>query len=368
MSAESEVHHALLLRAILKPESMLSCNNAEWELLLSMARRSRLLGYLATELHRSNSLGKIPARVTRILRCRLAEISRLHDQALWELNRIGWALEGSKIPVIVLKGVAYLFADLPAARGRYFADVDLLIPRGCMDEFESLLLARGWRHPQLSAYDDHYYRAWSHEIPALVHSERTTEIDAHHTLAPLTSRIKVDAQALFDRAISAGHEDFKILCPVDMALHCAVNLFQNNVLSDDLRDLLDLHEMFLQFSNTDPDFWMLLVARANDLHLGEPLFYGIQFARRLLKTPVPANVEQGLTQRPYRLAQWLMHRLVPLALLPLHPEAPSYRARLARLLLFYRSHWIRMPLHLLVVHVSYKFWGMLLSRSGGASR
>jgi len=368
MSIELDAHHRLLLRAITEPGSLLSCNNAEWELLLSMARRSRLLGYLATELEENNSLEKVPARVARILKCRLTEISRLHDQALWELNRVRWALDGAEIPVIVLKGVAYIFAHLLAARGRYFADVDLLIPRDRLDQFESLLLSRGWRQPKLSAYDDHYYRAWSHEIPALVHGERTTEIDAHHTIAPLTSGIRVDAQLLFDRAIEAGREGFKILCPVDMVLHCAVNLFQNNELSDDLRDLLDLHEMLLQFSSAVPDFWMLLVARTNELKLGQPLFYGIQFARRIFKTPVPTGVEYGLAQKPNRLAQRLMHSLVPLALLPLHPDSPSYQARLARLLLFCRSHWIRMPLHLLVIHVSYKFWKMLFSRGDEPAR
>ncbi len=367
MQLELAAHQRLLLRAIVEPASVVAYSNADWELLLRLARKSELLGFLAIELEEAELITRIPVRAARQLRSRLAEIRSLQQQVRWELNRINWALGNAQIPIVALKGAAYLFAGLPFSRGRYFGDLDVLVPKERMDEFEAMLLAKGWQHPQISAYDEHYYRAWSHEIPALIHGDRTTELDAHHTIAPVTSRVRIDAQLLFDSAISSDQAGCKILCPVDMALHCAVNLFQNNELADDLRDLLDLHAMLCHFSAADSNFWMKLIARANQLRLGVALFYGLQFAGRVFQTPVPANLEADLNQKPGKLSQWIMHLLVPSALFPLHPEAPSRFAQLARLALYLRSHWIRMPPHLLLLHVGYKCYAALFGSAGFAA-
>ena len=47
---------------------------------------------------------------------------------------------------------------------------------------------------------------------------------------------------------------------------------------------------------------------------------------------------------------------VPRALLPPYPQYPSLLTDTARLLLYMRSHWIRMPPWLLIYHLSYKFY------------
>jgi len=71
----------------------------------------------------------------------------------------------------------------------------------------------------------------------------------------------------------------------------------------------------------------------------------------------PASVMQAIDRRrPARPVIWLMDRLVPRALLPQHPDHPSRMTVLARLLLYMRSHWIRMPPWLLFYHLGYKFW------------
>jgi hypothetical protein len=75
---------------------------------------------------------------------------------------------------------------------------------------------------------------------------------------------------------------------------------------------------------------------------------------------VPGNVENELNEKPSIFARSIMHFLVPPALFPLHPDKPSKYARLARLLLYLRSHWIRMPLHLLLPHLTYKCYLMVV--------
>ncbi len=139
-----------------------------------------------------------------------------------------------------------------------------------------------------------------------------------------------------------------------MVLHCAVNLFENNELADDLRDLLDIHDLLLFFDENEPGFWEKLKERANQLNLGRPLFYGIYFSRLIFQTPIPDGWENDLNEKPNVISRWIMHYLVPQALFPLHPDKHSRRALVARSLLYLRSHWVRMPVRLLLPHLAYK--------------
>ena len=349
-------HHQLLVQALRDPRSLCDIGNQDWELLLRLVRRVRLLGFLAVELEQAALLDNIPVRVANHLRSGLIQAQKHQQLARWELNRILWALGHDHGPIIVLKGMAYLLAGLPNAAGRGFADLDLLVPAENLQRIESTLLEKGWQHHALSAYDEHYYRAWSHEIPALIHRERETEVDIHHTLTSPIGKLKLETAPFRAAAIKLPEPDIYILSPQDMTLHCAVNLFQNNELADDMRHLLDLHGILQYFSNDQPLFLDNLIARANQLGLGRPLFYGLYFCHLLLQAPVPDSLMTRLEQRPGWLALKVMQVCVPLALLPLHPDQPCRGAKLARWWLYWRSHWLRMPLHVLLPHLAYKFY------------
>ncbi len=354
MQYTPEDHHRLLLNALTNPDCLVDYSIAEWELLLRLARKVKLLGHLAAELKQKDLLKKIPVRADNVLRSALIQAKKLQQLTHWELNRISWALQSLDIPVITLKGVAYSLAGLPASAGRTYIDLDIMVPKNALASVELELSQRGWTHKQLSAYDEHYYRVWSHEIPPLTHIERETEVDIHHTITQPTSGIKLNPDVFFKAAVSVEGTGYKVLNPVDMVLHCAVNLFQNNELAGDLRDLLDCHGLFVYFSEKEASFWEKLIERANQLNLGRPLFYALHFSVLMFKTPVPDKVKCNLNNEPNIVLLWVMNKLVPVALFPLHPDKPSKRDRIARMLLYLRSHWIRMPLYLLLPHLLYK--------------
>jgi len=362
-------HHQILQQALLYPERLNDCSDAEWELLIRLARRVKLLGRLALTLKANGLWEKAPPRIASQLKSALVQIKKLQQLAHWELNRILWALEDFDTSIIVLKGAAYGLANLPYSEGRLSVDLDILVPKNDLADIESLLMIKGWQHRKLSAYDEHYYRAWSHEIPPLVHAERVTEVDIHHTLTPLTSRLKIDTELLFDAAVPIKNTRIKLLCPVDMVIHCAVNLFQNNEVANDLRDLLDLHDLIVFLGTKEPEFWMQLTSRANQLQLGHILFYGLHFSQNIFKTPVPAGVVDRLHSKPGRIKRWTMCWLVPLALFPQHPDKPIKSAALARHLLYLRSHFIRMPLHILLPHLCYKtLRALFMKKQGGIAQ
>ncbi len=232
------------------------------------------------------------------------------------------------------------------------------MPEGRIGELEERLVSHGWLKIPIDPYDDRYYRVWMHEIPPLRHCERGTEIDIHHRILPRTSRLKSDPALLFEAAQALQNPRLHVLAPADMVLHALVHLFLEGDPQEGLRlrDLHDVHGLLRHFGQT-PGFWEGLAPRAWQLGLERPLFYGLRFARRFFATPVPQAVLDGIEDAapPWPILK-LMDGLVPLAILPGHPDYPSRSATIARQLLYLRAHWLRMPPLMLARHLSYKAW------------
>ena len=358
--AGSETRRAqrLLLEVLRAPEKLPGLPPADWDLLLRVARRARVLGWLESNLARAGMLGDIPQRVAVHLRAARNVIAHRNTLISWEVNRLLWALKGIDAPLILLKGSGYLLADLPPARGRIFADVDLLVPEERIGEIEERLVERGWFKTEIDPYDDRYYRVWMHEIPPLRHRERGTEIDIHHRLLPRTSHLKSDPVPLFAAAQPLADPRLCVLAPADMVLHALVHLFLEGDPDEGLRlrDLVDVHELLGHFAQVS-GFWEGLAPRAYELGFERPLFYGLHHAQRLLGTPVPPAVLRYLeSAAPAWPIRKLMDYLIDRAILPGHPDYPSRRAALARWLLYVRAHWLKMPPVLLARHLSYKAW------------
>ncbi len=277
------------------------------------------------------------------------------DGVRWEVARIAAALETLALPLILLKGAAYAMAGLPAARGRLFSDIDILLPKHAIPEAESKLMLAGWMSHHHDAYDQRYYRVWMHEIPPMQHVQRASVIDVHHAILPLTAGVRPDPAKLRAAAIALpGHARVQVLAPADMVLHSATHLFYDGEFDKGLRDLLDLHRLLCKFG-PEAGFWEGLPARARELELGRPLFYALRYAARLLGTPVPVVVTAALVaQGPGRLQLALMDALFLRALLPLHASCESRLTGLAHGLLYIRGNWLRMPPLMLARHLFHK--------------
>lgn len=324
----------------------------DWELLLGQARRARLLPRLARHLEdQEGGLAVLPSPQQLYLRGALHLLERQRHEVLAELAHLRRALRGLATPVVLLKGAAYLFAGLPPARARVFSDLDIMVEPGQIAAVEDALMAGGWISEERDAYNQRYYRQWMHEVPPLRHVQRGSVIDLHHTIAPPTSRFKVDAARLLERVRPVGTSGLFVLGPEDMVLHSAVHLYQESEFDHGLRDLLDLRDLLLHFGR-EPAFWPALLARAKELHLEEPLFHLLHQARRLLQLPLPAEAEAALAAHLGRgPGTSFVATLLGQALRPNHPSCDGPAARLARWMLYVRSHWMRMPLYLLLPHL-----------------
>lgn len=345
----------LLTRTLRSPESTSRFSMSEWDTLVRQARAAGLLARLAHRLHQHGQTAAIPAVVRWHFDAAETLADKQRTAVRWELQQIRKALRDLGGPLIVLKGAAYVAADLPAAEGRLFNDIDILVPRESLPKTESSLRLAGWHATGLSEYDNRYYRRWMHEIPPMQHVQRDTVIDVHHAILPDTARYHPDSAKLRSRAVAVdGLLGIHVLAPEDRILHSATHLFHDGELPHGLRDLTDL-DLLLRDAAADPDFWPRLTARADELELGRSLFYALRYLRHFLDTPIPDSVMTALdTAAPNRITLALMDRIFTRVLAPAHASCADAFTPLARQAAFVRAHWLRMPAHLLIPHLFHK--------------
>ncbi|MCP3867843.1 MAG: nucleotidyltransferase family protein [Gammaproteobacteria bacterium] len=346
----------LLTETLRNPALANRYSATEWDLLIRQARSARLLGYLAQSfLEQNGKQVNVPDYARYHLESAQWSVKRQNEALDWEFKLLKQVFRDDAIPIIALKGGAYVLADLPISRGRLFHDIDIMVPREAIEKVETRLQAHGWKTTHNNAYDQRYYRQWMHELPPMTHRERETVLDIHHSILPLTARIHPDAGKLIENA-TPDPENRGILwfAPEDMVLHSMTHLFHDGELENGLRDLVDIESLLSHFGKEEA-FWSRLCERALILQLTRPLFYGLQYARLILGTHVPQEtIETVAPWGPGRMVRKLMDLLFTEALLPAHHSCHSRTTGTARWLLFVRAHYLRMPLRLLLPHLIHK--------------
>ena len=343
---------ALVAQALRAPQQIPQ-RASSWEALIGRAREAGLLATLACRVDTSAGLDGVPAAPRAHLVAALHQCRAQHAAVRRETAEIARALAPLRSPVVLLKGTAYLMADLPPADGRLFSDIDILVPRSRLPDVEAALMLAGFATTHLHPYDQRYYRRWMHELPPMQHVKRLTILDVHHTIVPETSDVALDASALFRGATPlVDAPPFSVLSPSDMVIHSATHLFQNEEFTHGLRDLVDIDRLLTHFGTPNPSFWRTLVARAGELDLERPLYYALRFTSRLLGTRIPEKIASEVKRlappRPIGLA---MDQLLGAAL---QPTAEDGGTRWARRALYLRGHWLKMPTPLLAYHLTWK--------------
>lgn len=314
-----------LARALADPSSVLALDAAGWAALLTIAKAERLAGTLA---HRLDGLA-LPKDAARILAAARANAEIGRTQALWEVDMCARALAPLDVPVVLLKGSAFVAAGLAAGQGRLIGDLDILVPRDRLEDVEAALLGAGWEWVKPDPYDDAYYRRWMHELPPLIHRARDRMIDVHHTILPLTARPKPAAAALIaDSTELSGY--LSILSPEDMVVHAAAHLLADGDMAGGLRNLWDIESLRREFDLPD------LAARARmhglqnavsrSLRLCDALFGDSKPRDRIFMRRLTARDGWGRETRPF-----------------------------TRLAFYIRSHWLRMPPLMLARHLWIKW-------------
>lgn len=348
--------------ALREPQRLADLSASDWEPVVRQARRADVLARIADGLERRGELQAVPERPREHLLWALKTVEAQHAEVRREVGEIVAALRDLSVPVVLLKGAAYVVADAPAARGRLCADVDILVPRAALREVETRLMLYGWAGAHHDAYDQRYYREWMHELPPLRHLRRGTTLDVHHNILPTTVRRPVNADLLLARARALPElAGALVLDASDMVLHSLTHLMHNDDLSHGLRDLSDV-DLQLRHPDATGVFWSDLLERSRVLGLERPLYYGLWAVVQAFGTPVPEAVflRARAAAPPYPL-QVLMHALLRRGLRTPHKTAALPMTGPAHLALYVRAHWLRMPPLLLTRHLTRKAWRRLVS-------
>ena len=319
----------------------------DFSLLLAEARACGLLGRLAETLQKSRPADSPSAQAGAPLAATMIYSAGFRQDVWRELGHIEQALSGLKIPVILLKGASYILLDLPPAAGRIFSDIDILVEKNHIAAAEAALMLGGWSTGKLDAYDQRYYRQWSHEIPPMTHLHRGTTIDLHHSLIMPSCRVKVDSAAMISAAAPVSKSEFWWrLQNEDILLHAASHLLLNSEFDRGLRDLWDIDVLYRHFTSIDTSFPARLLSRARDVGLESIITQALWLAARIFRTPLPACLPP--------LKSKLFFHLLTRAASTRHPETRPQGQKAADLALLLREMYLRLPNKRLAIHLSHK--------------
>ncbi len=326
----------LLTNALREPASTTLLDANGWTALLAMARAELLIGTLAYRLEGI----AMPDAARAILDEARTHAEYQRRSALWEANCAALALADYPGKIVLMKGTAYVAANLKAGLGRSIGDLDIMVAEGDLPQVEAMLLKKGgWEWVKEDAYDDAYYRDHMHELPPLIHKERDRMIDVHHTILPKTAGPTPDAVAMLSQA-KVLQDGLYIFAPEDMVIHCAAHLIADGDLAGGLRNLWDMHCLLTEFSGADADFWSELKARATHHQLLPAIERAARLASDLYGTNLPLDWNRWHGQD-----KWYLSRV-------LARDGWGRKTRKPIRLAFYvRSHWLRMPPLMLAQHL-----------------
>jgi hypothetical protein len=351
-----------LCAVFIEPKLVLNLNLRQWDLLIRQARSANVMAKLGYLFDSAGILNQIPAQPHTHIKSAHTYADRFHISTRLEITCIQDALKAVNVPLVLLKGSAYFIAGNNAAKGRVFSDVDILVPENKLHEVEIALIKAGWMTNNRNPYDQKYYRQWMHELPPLRHLRRQTTIDVHHNILPKTSRFCPDASMLLTNIVKIPELNVWVLAPEDRVLHSATHLFNEGEFAQGFRDLSDLDLLLKEFSAQE-NFWEKLLRRAYELDQQIPLYYALRYTHRILQTPIPEEILNASNQQmPNRINIRLMDALFLRALMPDHKSCNDCWTGLARWLLYVRSHWLKMPVYLMVPHLLRKAFRRALGK------
>ncbi|MFC3051184.1 nucleotidyltransferase family protein [Kordiimonas pumila] len=271
-----------------------------------------------------------------------------HNMLQFEINRLQRALLGSDIKAVLLKGGAYVASDLKAGRGRRVSDLDILVVEADIKKTEKLLLEAEWAFDETTAnpYDQQYYRENMHELPPLRHTKRRTILDVHHCLLPKTARVKIRSELFFDTIKPFANTGLYTFDELDTFIHSAIHSFADGSFDTPARSVLELWYLLQDIPETkDEALWH----RAQATGAEKPVSYALWAVGAFLDEERANALLTRSSVKLSVLVRWCFRQKL---------EKPD-QAYFAKLVLYIRSHYMRMPMGKLVGHLAVKLFRRL---------
>ncbi|WP_306522088.1 nucleotidyltransferase family protein [Rheinheimera sp.] len=338
----------------------------DWASIIRVLRYQQCLARLGWRLRDKGLLATLPDYVLNHLKNAELIAQKQYHQVQYEAKLLNRLLKPLTTNLLFLKGAAYSLTEhANVGLGRTYSDIDLLVDRPSLLRIEQELCLYGFFAEDLDEYDQKYYREWSHEIPPLRHGNRGTLLDVHHNLLPLMTGRAPDIQ-LFFRHTQQTSAGYFVFSPAAMLLHSAIHLLLSEEIKHGFRDLTDLYLILEQYQS--PDFWQELLLLATQSGFASELFLALRYNQKILAFDVPPQVWQQLEPyQPGKFQQRCLDFIFMRKLQPAHPISATSADAIADFLLLLRGHYLKMPLWLLLKHLSRKFSRQMLSAVFGSN-
>lgn len=343
-----------LISFICQPKSVENWLPSQWDELLQQAYNTGLLARSFAMLKEHNVFKFVPEHLKwHFSSANMVFLAHKHD-VLLEVEHIERALKPAGITPVFLKGAAYLLDGVKCSQGRLFADIDIFVAKNDLASTEEMLRWSGWTGKKMNEYDEKYYRDWMHEIPPMTNTRSGMTIDVHHNLVPLVSRMSLNSDEILADVV-VNKLGIKTLSPVDKVLHSASHLLLDGEFNHGFRDLNDIYLLIVEYTAKEPLFLSKLQKRALFLGL-ELIFY---YCLKLQQYFFSLSVQEQLfveCEKKFR-SKSIRNSTLKLMIKVLTPNINKHRSlsvKTALLVLFIRSHWLKMPIHILIPHLIYK--------------
>lgn len=353
-----------LTRLIRDPRTGVSLDERAWVDLIHLLRASDLLGCLYHLADIAGAFEHYPSYARRHLQSMRVYSDRQARQVRLECSEIDAQLSSVGIKPVFLKGAGYTLRGSRNSRGRIYTDIDALVPREEIYKAQAALKHDAWYSPPITDYDERYYRKWAHEIPPMKHLFRRTVLDLHHNIVPPISGRAPNINSLLEGLVTTT-EGLLVLSPPAATLHSIVHLFTNEDFTKGFRDLVDLYLLMEEYG--DKSYWQGLLSLAKGTGFSNELVYALASLKQVLEYPVPDSVWAELGDSARKLAQGFWAKQVfSRALSPHHPMVCGASEQLAIQLIYLRGHWMKMPVPVLIGHLSVKagmgLWAKLFGK------
>lgn len=262
----------------------------DWELLLALARRHRVVALLYQALR---AVPGIPAAVLAQLRAEAQRHAGHSLRQVGELAQLAQAFAAEGVPLIVLKGPALARLAYGNVALRSSVDLDLLVPRRDLPRASALLERHGYtRLEQLGAGQTEAYLAAQHHF-SFVRDDLLVEL--HYELRERYFSYRSDLAGLWARAApvvlggctlqAPGYADqFTTLC-----LHGLRHCWER------LAWICDIAALLGQQRDLD---WPALLAQLRSYGAERVLLLGVYLAHTLLDAPAPDSVVARAARDP----------------------------------------------------------------------
>ncbi len=344
-----------LVDVLVKPEKLLELSPAALSDIVSEARYFNMLAQLKYLCESRGYWSLLPKKFQSHLSSATLFYENQRRKLEIEAEEITKVLTPLKVEWMYLKGGAYHLNNMTGFSGRMMSDIDILVEETAINRVEAAFKSNGWVSAKISNYDEKFYRSWSQEIPPLRHLYRQVELDVHFNILPKTLKETVDGRLLFDQAVSIdSRPSQKVLKPHAMLIHSAIHLFYESEYHKGLRDLYDIWILIENYSSHET-FWDDLIELQKKIGNEESVYLALRYSQIVYDASIPPTVLEYYERfKPNKFYLLTLDFCFLNIFTCVYPPHRKFGHGVSESILYLRGHLKRMPLRLLIPHLTKK--------------